>query len=100
MITKRILNQIILDSIAEINLGSDREIRLAGEDPPLYGAEGQLDSISLVTLITSIEQRLEDNFGIQVVLVDEKAVSQRNSPFRSLSALVDFAMGSIVRAVA
>jgi hypothetical protein len=56
---------------------------------PLFGGAGALDSVGLVALIVAIEQLVEQSLGAIVVLADEKAMSQRNSPFRSIGAIVD-----------
>ncbi len=37
-----------------------------------------------------IEGQLGNEFGKQVVLADEKAMSERNSPYRCVGSLVDF----------
>ena len=38
----------------------------------------------------TVERQVEDDFGVAVSLTDEKAMSQRNSPFRSVGALTDY----------
>jgi acyl carrier protein len=65
-----------------------------GKAPPapggvLYGADGVFDSIALVAFIVAVEQALEQTLGLTLVLADEKAMSQRKSPFRSVEALVE-----------
>lgn len=62
----------------------------SGGDAPLYGDDGVLTSVWLVTLIMAVEQSVEDEFGVPVVLADEKAMSQKNSPFRSVGALAGY----------
>jgi len=61
-----------------------------GELTKLFGSEGLLDSLGLVTFIVSVEEALEDEFGISLVLADEKAMSRRTSPFSRVSYLVDY----------
>jgi acyl carrier protein len=56
----------------------------------LYGAKGVLDSIALVSLIADIEDRVGQEFGRNVILADEKAMSQRLSPFGRVSLLVEY----------
>jgi len=60
-------------------------------DTVLLGAGGAVDSLGLVRLVMAVERQLEDDFGVGVSLTDEKAMSQRNSPFRSVGALVEYA---------
>ena len=61
-----------------------------GVNAPLYGSEGTLDSVGLVTLIVAVEQAVEDEFDATITLADEKAMSQKNSPFRTIGTLADY----------
>jgi hypothetical protein len=57
----------------------------------LYGGDGPLDSLALVTLTSTVEQLLDDEFGVLVSLTDDRALSQARSPFRTIGSLADFA---------
>ncbi len=57
----------------------------------LFGPEGILDSLALVALVVGVEQAIEDKFGISVSLADEKALSQRNSPYRTVASFAEYA---------
>ena len=61
-----------------------------GEQTKLFGGEGLLDSMGLVSFIVTVEEAIEDEFNISVVLADEKAMSRRTSPFSRISYLVDY----------
>jgi acyl carrier protein len=61
-----------------------------GDDTRLIGRKGVLDSMGLVTLIVDVEQRLEEEHDIVVVIADERAMSQKHSPFRSVGSLADY----------
>ena len=63
------------------------EIAAAGDELRLFGAQSPLDSMALVSLIADVEGRLAHELGVQVVLADEKAMSQARSPFRSVASL-------------
>ena len=62
----------------------------SSEETLLYGPGGVLDSIALVGLIVEVEQMLFENFDLELSLVDEKALSQKKSPFRRVKSLVDY----------
>ena len=53
----------------------------------LFGKGGQLDSLALVSLIIEVEEKIADEFGVSIVLADERALSQKNSPFLTLQTL-------------
>jgi acyl carrier protein len=61
----------------------------ANMETRLFGGDSVLDSIGLVTIIIDIEMRLSE-LGIDITLTSEKAMSQKNSPFKSVSTLADF----------
>lgn len=71
----------------EINESVDLSER---ENIKLFGGDGLLDSIGLVSFIVEVEERLEDEFDVSVVLADEKAMSRRTSPFARISYLADY----------
>jgi hypothetical protein len=71
----------------EINETVDLSVR---EDIKLFGGDGLLDSIGLVSYIVEVEEKLEDEYDISVVLADEKAMSRRTSPFARISYLTDY----------
>lgn len=62
-------------------------LRQVNADTPLFGGEDSIDSLSLVRLVAEIEREAEAKFGRSVVLADERAMSRRSSPFRSVGTL-------------
>lgn len=57
----------------------------------LFGREGLFDSIGLVSLIVMVEQAIEEEFEAVVTLADERAMSQKRSPFLTIGSLADYA---------
>jgi acyl carrier protein len=64
---------------------------LSGETR-LFGSKGLLDSLALVSLVIAVEQAIEDKYGIRIELADDKALSQKNSPYRSVEALASYSL--------
>jgi len=58
----------------------------------LFGGDGFLDSMALVTLVVAVEQAVEEKFGTSVSLADPGAMSQEHSPYRTIGALADYAL--------
>jgi D-alanine--poly(phosphoribitol) ligase subunit 2 len=82
----------VLAAAEELNPSLEEPVDVArGEEAPLYGGDGPLDSLALVTLTSDVEQRLEDEFGVLITLTDERAFSQARSPFRTVGSLAEFA---------
>lgn len=60
------------------------------ESTELVGPNSVLDSMGLVTLVLDVEQRLDEQVGVTVSLMNEQALSRRHSPFRTIGSLVDY----------
>jgi acyl carrier protein len=83
--------EIVLSCVRDLADESDhKELMNANEETQLYGAEGELDSLQLVLLISNVEERISSEFGRNITLADEKAMSRKNSPFRSVRTLSDY----------
>jgi acyl carrier protein len=70
-------------------LPPDRQLIKAPETR-LLGSQSVLDSMRLVSLIIAIEREMEDTFGVALTLADERALSMKESPFRSIQSLADY----------
>jgi acyl carrier protein len=70
-------------------LPQDRQLVKAPETR-LLGSQSVLDSMHLVSLIIAIEREVEDTFGVALTLADERALSMKESPFRSIQSLADY----------
>jgi len=84
----------VLGAVDEYNASEGQSIRPA-DDTVLLGDGGAVDSLGLVRLIMTVERRVEDDFGVAVSLTDDKAMSQRNSPFRTVGTLVGYIAASL-----
>jgi D-alanine--poly(phosphoribitol) ligase subunit 2 len=84
--------EVILEAARELNESDGATIAVDQTDgAALYGRDGALDSVGLVSLVAAVEQALEDRFGVSIALADERAVSQKHSPFRTIGTLADYA---------
>ncbi|MDQ3019272.1 MAG: hypothetical protein M3R36_01685 [Bacteroidota bacterium] len=85
------INKIIFDAIDELNGSMSEESKLdKSANSVLYGYKSKLDSLGLVNFIVDVEQRVQDEFGTSINLADEKALSEKNSPFLSVKTLSDY----------
>lgn len=85
--------EIVISSLQEVLAmanGNSPGASAITEDTFLIGREAVLDSMGLVTLIIEVEQLLEEEYDVAVILADERAMSQKNSPFRSVRSLTDY----------
>ena len=56
----------------------------------LYGGKSRLDSLGLVNLIVAVEELLEEKFNTVIAVADERAITQKASPFRTVGTLADY----------
>src|SRR2546421_10919910 len=92
---------LIVDALREFveQHGIDAPGPLDG-DTRLFGREGLLDSMGLVTLVVAVEQANEDEYGVGVSLSDDPARPQRTSPYPTVGPLPAYAPRLLHRAVA
>ncbi|MEZ8967563.1 hypothetical protein AB6E53_12805 [Vibrio breoganii] len=83
------VTELVLNTVKEV--GEDQEINeliAATEDTRLFGEN--LDSMGVVFLVTDLEAAISDEFDIDLTLADERAMSQKTSPFRTVKTLAKY----------
>ena len=82
------IESIIYDTMDEVMEILPKKISYdKNQNTPLYGGEGLLDSLGLVTFLINLEQNIADEFKMEITIASEKAMSQKNSPFRTVKSL-------------
>jgi|SRR5579862_744252 len=91
VISKDRVVKLIYDAIDELNptLAPERQVEKSPATV-LFGEGSTLESLGLVSLIVGTEQRVADDLGVTITLVNEKAMSLRNSPFRTVDTLAEY----------
>ncbi len=81
------IENIICETLVELNEElENKNFENPTSKTKLYGTNG-MDSLALVSFITDLEERISDEFDKDIVLADEKAMSAKTSPFRSVESL-------------
>ena len=81
--------QLVLRVVKEIGEDQEKSVLIkAGEDTRLFGEN--LDSLGIVFLVTDLESAISEEFGIDLTLADERAMSQKTSPFRTVKLLTKY----------
>jgi len=85
------INNIIITILKEFNEElEDERLQNPTIKTKLYGTNGTLDSLALVSFITDLEEVISEEFDKDIVLADEKAMSATTSPFRNIESLSDY----------
>lgn len=88
---KNQIEAIIIEALQDLNDDIESEsLENPNKDTKIFGEDGVLDSLALVSLISDLEEGIHDNFNKDVTLADEKAMSQRRSPFGSVESLTEY----------
>ena len=83
--------KIIFEAIDELNLDlEDNEKIQKSEETQLFGSGDSLDSLQLVSLLTIVEQKLEEETGDYISIADENAMSLDESPFKTVGTLKNY----------
>jgi len=85
------IEMIIYEAVDQLNKLSKKQYHLKkGVNTALFGKDGKLDSLGFVNLLVIIEQNIEDEFDVSITIANEKAMSEKNNPFRTIGTLVDY----------
>jgi len=81
---------LVKSSVEEMSeeLGYE-SLRSVSADTALFGGADGIDSLSLVRIVAEVERAAEEKFGKRIVLADERAMSRRNSPFRTVGSIAE-----------
>ena len=86
------ITKMVFDAIAELNeqMRDEEKLSISSDQDVLFGKGGKLDSIGLVSLIVILEDKIIESFGVPITIADEKAISRKRSPFKTIAALSDY----------
>ncbi|MBI5741712.1 MAG: hypothetical protein HZA16_13475 [Nitrospirae bacterium] len=96
MINNENILQAVIETIDELNGQLPKEQRLEkSADTALFGNEGPLDSLGLVSLITTLEQKIEEKSGKPVTILEELEALENENPFETVRTLVAYVASSL-----
>lgn len=82
-------NKIVIYN-ALIDIDSRFVTKSVLDEFPVYGDGGLLDSLDLVRLVVTLEDRFSKREERPISLSSEKAMSYKNNPYRTFNTLVEF----------
>jgi len=94
MIEREQALQAVITCLKEAVVQTGGDPAAVEEQTVIIGPGAPIDSIGVVSLIVDIEQRLEMDFQVSVTLASDKAMSQKNSPFRTAGVLADHVLAT------
>ncbi|MEW9701740.1 hypothetical protein [Paenibacillus sp. SI8] len=93
---RKAVERIVLDSCKEINQYHNGKISVElGLQAPLYGRNGDLDSLGLVTLLASVEQNIAEELEIELALSETPLAAMPDSPYRTVGSFVGYLLSQL-----
>ncbi|AOJ63249.1 hypothetical protein WJ32_12800 [Burkholderia ubonensis] len=85
------LNEMLTEAIKSQDPYLEQPVDLSlGRDAKLYAEAGQLDSLSLVTIIADLEEKIFKSLGVRLQLANERDLAVENSPFNTFGQMIDY----------
>lgn len=80
------IKKIVQMALEEVNEDADEVIEY-GENTALFGKGEGMDSFSFVTLISNIEEQIQEQFAKEVYLVSDQVYEKKYNPFATIGSL-------------
>jgi acyl carrier protein len=89
--TSETVETIIFRALDTLNAerGPEEQIHVSAQTL-LFGTDAELDSLSLVSLISDVETTINVEHHLLVNLADDRAMSRAESPYTSVETLKDY----------
>jgi acyl carrier protein len=95
MIDRNVAIEIVIAALKEAVDQNGGDASKVNGETTIVGPDAVIDSIGVVSLIVDVEQRLEMDHQISVTLANDRAMSQKNSPFRTPTVLADHILATM-----
>jgi len=88
---KKLIEKIVISTVQElVDSFTDEDKFSVSKETILFGQGSEIDSLSLVSVIVDLEDIISENYGIDISLTDDNAMTREISPFDDISNLIDY----------
>jgi acyl carrier protein len=85
------IQEIVVEKVKSLVETLPEEYKfVVNENTKLFGKNANIDSLSLVSIIVDIETCFNEEYGIDVSLTDDTAMTRKTNPVESVTSLVDY----------
>jgi acyl carrier protein len=89
--TKQEIIAIVINQVEQLNdTFPESQKIIVNENTVLFGNGSSIDSLSLVSVIVDLEMLFSDEYGFDISLTDDRAMTREISPFDSIISLVNY----------
>lgn len=88
---KKDIVNIIYRSIDEVNqLQPPNKRVLKSMESVLLGEKSALDSLGFINFVVTLEQKIQEEFGVQISLTEDEEFTRINSSYRTVDTFAQF----------
>ena len=91
MVNKEKIHELILKALTDlIETFPENERFVPSSETVLFGQGSAIDSLTLVSFIVDLEALLSAEYGEEISLTDDRAMTREKSPFSNVGSLADY----------
>jgi acyl carrier protein len=91
MITREEVDAIIFGALAALNEERVPKDQIdVSTSTPLFGVDAAIDSLGFVSVISDVELALNIDYGLDISLADDRALSRAQSPYATAETLRNY----------
>lgn len=86
---KEKIKKLVIDSLNELKETNNLDFEIKDETI-LLGENSVMDSFDFVSFVSTLEEKIADEFDKSITVVSEKAFSKKYSPFKTIDRVSDY----------
>ena len=87
---------IVKEALSELNEELQyEEFDQITKDTSVFSGPGSIDSLTLVRLVSMLEEEVSELTGEKITLANDKVMSANNTPFKTVDTIVNFISGQM-----
>lgn len=86
---KEKIKSLVIDSLNELKDMNNVDFEI-NDATILLGENAVMDSFDFVSFVSTLEEKIADEFDKSITVVSEKAFSKKYSPFKTIDRITDY----------
>ena len=86
---KEKIKSLVIDSLNELKDMNNVDFEV-NDETILLGENAVMDSFDFVSFVSTLEEKIADEFDKSITVVSEKAFSKKYSPFKTIDRITDY----------
>ena len=83
------LKNLVISSLNELKDTNNLDFEI-NDETILLGENAVMDSFDFVSFVSTLEEKIADEFDKSITVVSEKAFSKKYSPFKTIDRIADY----------